>query len=189
MPDNRLSCLTHRAALIGCLSGLAIIAVAPFFLDVYLTNILIRTLFVAAVVMTLILWGYTGVLNIRSVGLFGIGLYACRRSSPITDSAPGWALAALAVALGTAAIVAAAVGWLAFYHGSSPLYSSIITLALPIVLTQIIYIQEAAFTGSSSGAFRIPNILLGLESLVLDCRGLLVLTTTAGWLLVRSDLG
>lgn len=139
MPDNRLSIsYTHRAALIGCLSGLAIIAVAPLFLDVYLTNILIRTLFVAAVVMTVdILWGYTGVLTFGQSAFFGIGAYACGLVFTHYGFGPGWALAALAVALGTAAIVAVAVGWLAFFHGSSPLYSSIITLALPIVLTQI----------------------------------------------------
>lgn len=158
MPDNRLSMsYTHRAALIGCLSGLAIIAVAPLFLDVYLTNILIRTLFVAAVVMTVdILWGYTGVLTFGQSAFFGIGAYACGLIFTHYGFGPGWALAALAVALGTAAIVAAAVGWLAFFHGSSPLYSSIITLALPIVLTQIIY-SGGSFTGSSSGLSGFPT--------------------------------
>ncbi|EPY4040329.1 ABC transporter permease subunit [Klebsiella pneumoniae] len=190
MPDNRLSMsYTHRAALIGCLSGLAIIAVAPLFLDVYLTNILIRTLFVAAVVMTVdILWGYTGVLTFGQSAFFGIGAYACGLIFTHYGFGPGWALAALAVALGTAAIVAAAVGWLAFFHGSSPLYSSTITLALPIVLTQIIY-SGGSFTGSSSGLSGFPTYYWDLKVWFWIAGGFLVLTTTAGWLLVRSDFG
>ena len=42
------------------------------------------------------------------------------------------------------------VGWLAFYHGASPLYGSVITLVLPIVVSQILY-SGGNFTGSSSG--------------------------------------
>ena len=48
----------------GAAIGLLAVAVAPFLLDTYLTNILIRTLFLAAVVMTVdILWGSVGILT------------------------------------------------------------------------------------------------------------------------------
>ena len=42
------------------------------------------------------------------------------------------------------------VGWLSFCHGASPLYVAIVTLALPIIVTQLLY-SGGTFTGSSSG--------------------------------------
>lgn len=180
---------THRAALIGCLAGLAAVAVAPFFLDTYFTNILIRTLLIAAVVMTVdILWGYTGILTFGQSAFFGIGAYACGLVFTHYGFGPGWALGGLALALGMAAIVAAGTGWLAFFHGSSPIYASIITLALPIVLTQIIY-SGGSYTGSSSGLSGFPTYFWSLEVWFWIAGCFLVLTTTAGWLLVRSDFG
>ena len=104
--------ITHRTALTGCLVGLVVVAVAPFVLDTYLTNILIRALFLAAVVMTVdILWGYVGILTFGQSAFFGIGAYACGLVFTHYGFGPGWALAALALALGAAAIVAAGTGW------------------------------------------------------------------------------
>src|SRR5690606_1951013 len=190
VPDTRLSMSrTHRTALIGCLLSLAVVAVAPFMLDTYLTNILIRTLFLAAVVMTVdILWGYVGILTFGQSAFFGLGAYACGLIFTHFGFGPGWALAALALAMGAAALLAAGTGWLAFFHGASPLYASIITLALPIVLTQVIY-SGGNFTGSSSGLSGFPTYYWELEVWFWIAGGFLVLTTTGGWLLVRSDFG
>lgn len=190
MPNTRLSMsITHRNALIGCLIGLVVVAVAPFALNDYLTNILVRTLFLAAVVMTVdILWGYVGVLTFGQSAFFGLGAYACGLIFTHYGFGPGWALAAFALALGGAAIVAAGTGWLAFFHGASPLYASIITLALPIVLTQIIF-SGGNYTGSSSGLSGFPTYYWDLEVWFWIAGVFLVLTTTAGWLLVRSDFG
>ncbi|MBH9665077.1 ATP-binding cassette domain-containing protein [Burkholderia multivorans] len=190
MPDIRPSMsITHRTALTGCLVGLVVVAVAPFVLDTYLTNILIRTLFLAAVVMTVdILWGYVGILTFGQSAFFGIGAYACGLVFTHYGFGPGWALAALALALGAAAIVAAGTGWLAFFHGASPLYASIITLALPIVLTQLIF-SGGNWTGSSSGLSGFPTYYWDLEVWFWLAGVFLVLTTTGGWLLVRSDFG
>lgn len=190
MPDTRLSMSrTHRTALIGCLLSLVVVAVAPFMLDTYLTNILIRTLFLAAVVMTVdILWGYVGILTFGQSAFFGLGAYACGLIFTHFGFGPGWALAALALAMGAAALLAAGTGWLAFFHGASPLYASIITLALPIVLTQVIY-SGGNFTGSSSGLSGFPTYYWELEVWFWIAGGFLVLTTTGGWLLVRSDFG
>jgi len=180
---------THRTALVGCLVGLCAVAVAPFFLDTYFTNVLIRTLLLAAVVMTVdILWGYTGILTFGQSAFFGIGAYACGLVFTHYGFGPGWALGGLALALGSAAIVAAGTGWLAFFHGSSPIYASIITLALPIVLTQVIY-SGGSYTGSSSGLSGFPTYFWSLEVWFWIAGSFLVSTTTAGWLLVRSDFG
>ena len=53
-------------------------------------------------------------------------------------------------------LVAGFVGWLSFYPGSTPLYASVISLVLPIVVVQLLY-SGGTFTGSSSG-------LVGFES-------------------------
>lgn len=144
---------------------------------------------IAAVVMTVdILWGYTGILTFGQSAFFGIGAYACGLVFTHYGFGPGWALGGLALALGMAAIVAAGTGWLAFFHGSSPIYASIITLALPIVLTQIIY-SGGSYTGSSSGLSGFPTYFWSLEVWFWIAGCFLVLTTTAGWLLVRSDFG
>ncbi|MCP4062658.1 branched-chain amino acid ABC transporter substrate-binding protein [Marinobacter vinifirmus] len=190
MPKSEITLSrTHRTALVGCLVGLCAVAVAPFFLDTYFTNVLIRTLLLAAVVMTVdILWGYTGILTFGQSAFFGIGAYACGLVFTHYGFGPGWALGGLALALGSAAIVAAGTGWLAFFHGSSPIYASIITLALPIVLTQVIY-SGGSYTGSSSGLSGFPTYFWSLEVWFWIAGSFLVSTTTAGWLLVRSDFG
>lgn len=190
MPDFYASMTrAHRSALIGSLLGLITVAVAPFLLDTYLTNILVRTLFLAAVVMTVdILWGYVGILTFGQSAFFGLGAYACGLIFTHFGFGPSWALAALAIAMGGAALIGAGTGWLAFFHGASPLYASIITLALPIVLTQVIY-SGGNFTGSSSGLSGFPTFTWDLEVWFWIAGGFLVLTTAGGWLLVRSDFG
>lgn len=190
MRDRSPSPLRGRVGvLIGCAIGLAVVAAAPFALDTYMTNILIRTLFLAAVAMTVdILWGYVGILTFGQSAFFGIGAYACGLIFTHYGFGPGWALAALALGIAAATLVAAAVGWLAFFHGASPLYASVITLALPIVVTQVIF-SGGNYTGSSSGLSGFPTYYWDLKIWFWIAGCFLVLTTTAGWLLVRSDLG
>ena len=190
MPDPRPAPRSvQRSALIGCAVALAVVAAAPAVLDTYMTNILIRALFLAAVAMTVdILWGYVGILTFGQSAFFGIGAYACGLVFTHYGFGPDWALGALAIALMASALVALATGWLAFFHGASPLYGSVITLALPIVLTQVIY-SGGRFTGSSSGLSGFPTYYWELEVWFWIAGAFLVLTTTAGWLLVRSDFG
>ena len=68
-----------------------------------------------------------------------------------------------AAAVALAAAVAGFVGWLSFYPGSTPLYASVISLVLPIVVVQLLY-SGGSFTGSSSG-------LVGFESFDLSLEG------------------
>ncbi len=181
--------LPNRKVIIGALVGLAVVAVAPFFLDTYLTNILIRALFLAVVVMTVdILWGAVGILTFGQSAFFGIGAYACGLVFTHYGFGPGWALAALALGIGFATIVAISVGWLAFFHGASPLYASIITLALPIILTQVIF-SAGKFTGSSSGLTGFPTYYWDLEVWFWIAGTYLVAATTVAWMLVHSDFG
>jgi branched-chain amino acid transport system permease protein len=126
--------------LLGAGLAVVVLAVAPFVLDTYTVNILIRALLLAALALTVdILWGYTGILTFGQSAFFGIGAYACALIFTHAGFGAGWALAALAIGVLSAMAVGALVGWLAFYHGASPLYASIVTLALPIVLTQVVF--------------------------------------------------
>ena len=77
-----------------------------------------------------VLWGYTGILTFGQSAFFGIGAYACALVFSHYGFGPLWAIGALALGILVAAAVGLLVGWLAFYHGASPLYASIITLAL-----------------------------------------------------------
>src|SRR6202035_1429547 len=113
----------------------AVIVVGPFVLDTYTVNILVRAFFVAIAAVTVdVLWGISGTLTFGQSAFFGIGGYALAIVFTQFGFDSWTALLALAAALGGAAAVAAAVGWLSFYPGSTALYASGISLVLPIVL-------------------------------------------------------
>jgi branched-chain amino acid transport system permease protein len=166
-----------------------VVAAAPSFLGTYLVNMLIRALLLAALALTVdILWGYAGILTFGQSAFFGIGAYACALIFSHKGSGADWAIVALLIGVATAAAVALLVGWLAFYHGASPLYSSIITLALPIVLVQVIF-SGGRFTGSSSGLSGYLTYYWPLDVWFWIAGGFLIAVTALGWLFVRSDFG
>ena len=184
----------HRRSELGAVLkagavALLLLGVAPFFLDTYIVNILIRALLLAALALTVdLLWGYTGVLTFGQSAFFGIGAYACALVFTHWGFGAGWALLALCIGIATAMAVAALVGWLAFYHGASPLYGSIVTLALPIVLTQVVF-AGGRTTGSSSGLSGFPTYYWSIEVWFWIAGAFLVLVTGAAWMFVRSDMG
>ncbi|MDU1248749.1 MAG: hypothetical protein E6974_11355, partial [Veillonella sp.] len=137
------------------------IIIAPLLLDTYLVNILVRACFVAIAAITVdIMWGYCGTLTFGQSAFFGIGAYALAIMFTEYGFGPWQICAAIAAAVAVAAAVAAFTGWLSFYPGSTPLYASVISLVVPIVLVQILY-SGGTFTGSSSG-------LVGFESFDLE---------------------
>ena len=173
---------------VGALA-LVILGAAPFFLDIYSVNILIRALFLAALALTVdLLWGYTGILTFGQSAFFGIGAYACALVFTHWGFGAGWAVLALALGIVAAMAVAALAGWLAFYHGASPLYGSIVTLALPIVLTQVVF-AGGRTTGSSSGLSGFPTYYWTIEIWFWVAGAFLVVVTGLAWLFVRSDMG
>jgi branched-chain amino acid transport system permease protein len=178
-----------RTVALGAAVALGVVAVAPLYLDTFTVNILIRALFLAAVVMTVdILWGYTGILTFGQSAFFGIGAYACALVFTHYGFGPLWAAGALAAGIAVAVVVAALVGWLAFFHRASPLYASIITLALPIVFVQLVF-AGGRFTGSSSGLSSFPTYYWAVETWFWIAGAYLVVVTAVGLLFVRSDFG
>jgi urea transport system permease protein/urea transport system ATP-binding protein len=85
-------------------------------------------------------------------------------------------------------VVAVLVGWLAFYHGASPLYASVVTLVLPIIVAQILY-SGGTFTGSSSGLSGFESFTIEINTWFWIAGAFLVLVTAGAWLFVRSDAG
>jgi branched-chain amino acid transport system permease protein len=178
-----------RALVLGSLTALGLVALGPFVLPDFMVNNLIRAFLYAAVALTVdVLWGYTGILTFGQSAFFGIGVYAAGLIFTHLGFNAEYAALAFGAGVIAAVIVALLVGWLAFYHGASPLYASVVTLVLPIVVTQILY-SGGTFTGSSSG-------LSGFESFQIELNawfwisGVFLVAVTAGtWLFVKSDAG
>ena len=107
-----------RTVLKASVAALVVLGIAPFFLDIYIVNILIRALLLAALALTVdLLWGYTGILTFGQSAFFGIGAYACALVFTHWGFGVDWAILALVLGIVAAMAVAALAGWLAFYHG------------------------------------------------------------------------
>ena len=174
---------------VGAAIALVIIGAAPLYFGTYMTNVLTRALFLAALALTVdLIWGYTGVLTFGQSAFFGIGAYACALVFSHWGFGVGWAIGALVGGIAIAMVTAWLTGLLSFYHGASPLYSSIVTLALPIVLVQIIF-SGGRFTGSSSGLSGFPTYYWKINTWFWIAGVFLVLVSSIAWLFVRSDYG
>jgi branched-chain amino acid transport system permease protein len=165
------------------------VLIAPFFLDTYTTNILIRAILFAVLALTVdVLWGYTGYLTFGQSAFFGAGAYAVGLVFTHLGYGIGFILLAVALAVLFALVIGFITGWLSFYHGSTPLYASVISLVLPIVMTQLLF-SGGLFTGSSSGltGYQVPDLSLELWFRIVGC--ILVLLTVATWVFLKSDGG
>ncbi len=169
--------------------GIALIAFGPWIFGTYLLNILIKAFFFAIVAVTVdMLWGYTGYLTFGQSAFFGLGAYAAGLVFTHAGFSISTALAALGLAMAGTALVGALVGWLSFYRGASPFFATVISLVLPIVLTQLL-LSGGAWTGSSSGLTGYETFDLSLEAWYWIAGTVLALVALLGWLVVRSDAG
>jgi branched-chain amino acid transport system permease protein len=161
--ETRAAPIAGRLA-IPWLLALALVMTAPYFLDAYAVNILVRAFFVATAAITVdVLWGFSGYLTFGQSAFFGLGAYTLAIVFTQFGFGPWQIGIALAATVALAAIVAMFVGWLSFYPGSTPLYASVISLVLPIVLVQLLY-SGGAFTGSSSGLVGFETFDLSTEA-------------------------
>jgi branched-chain amino acid transport system permease protein len=184
--------ISMSGTLLMGLIGLMIVGVimlAPLWLDTYTVNILIRAMFVAIAAITVdIVWGYCGTLTFGQSAFFGIGVYALA----IVFTEYGFGSWQALFGIGAAVIVAAAVGaltgWLSFYPGSTPLYASIVSLVVPIVVVQILY-SGGTFTGSSSGLVGFETFDLELENWFRLAGFSLAVVAVVALVVMRSDTG
>ena len=180
-----------RAILTGlvAIAAAAVVWIAPLVLDAFAVNVLTRSLIYAILAVTVdLLWGFAGVLTFGQAAFFGAGAYAAAIVATQMGSTPAWLLAGLALAILAPMALGLVVGWLSFYHGSTPLYASVISLVLPIVVTQLVY-SGGTFTGSSSGLVGYDTLPLELEGFFRLAGLTLVAATLGAWIFVRSDAG
>jgi len=165
------------------------VMLAPLVLDTYMLNILVRACFVAIAAITVdIVWGYCGTLTFGQSAFFGIGVYALAIIFTEYGFGAWQAVLAAASAVVIAAVVAGLTGWLSFYPGSTPLYASIVSLVVPIVLVQILY-SGGTFTGSSSGLVGFESFDLEFETWFRLAGVSLVATAVVALIVMRSDTG
>src|SRR5258708_14488927 len=127
----------RRGLLLATLAGLGLVLVAPLALDTYTVNVLTRSLLYATLALTLdVLWGYAGILSYGQSAFFAIGAYALGLAATHIGFDIGIAAAAFLGSLVLAGAAGAFTGWLAFGRGVTPLYVSVVTLVLPIVVKQ-----------------------------------------------------
>ena len=166
-----------------------VVVAAPALLDTYLVNILIRAFFVAIAAITVdIMWGYCGTLTFGQSAFFGIGVYALAICFTEYGFGTWQAFLAFGATIVVSMAVAALTGWLSFYPGSTPLYASIVSLVVPIVLVQILY-SGGTFTGSSSGLVGFETFDLEFENWFRLAGLSLIAVAVAALVAMRSDAG
>jgi branched-chain amino acid transport system permease protein len=178
-----------RLVIAFSIAALVLVAIGPTVLPDFMVNNLIRAFLYAVVALTVdILWGYTGILTFGQSAFFGIGAYSAGLVFTHMGFSAEHAVLALGAGIVLSAVVAALVGWLAFYQGASPLYASVVTLVLPIIVAQILY-SGGTFTGSSSGLSGFESFDIELNTWFWIAGAFLVVVTAGAWMFVRSDAG
>ncbi|MBB2711015.1 ATP-binding cassette domain-containing protein (plasmid) [Rhizobium sophoriradicis] len=171
------------------LAALLLIVFGPMFLGRFGLNVLTRSMIYAMLAITVdLLWGYTGVLTFGQAAFFGVGAYATAMVLTHVGASPGLFIVALAAAIFVPLLLGLAVGWLSFYHGSTPLYATVISLVVPIVVTQLVF-SGGTWTGSSSGLVGYETLPLGLPGYFRLAGACLLVLAALAIVFVRSDAG
>ncbi|ULJ75665.1 ABC transporter permease subunit [Rhizobium gallicum] len=187
MPDRQKLRLVLLLAL--ALTALLLIVFGPMFLGRFSLNVLTRSMIYAMLAITVdLLWGYTGVLTFGQAAFFGVGAYATAMVLTHIGASPALFVLALAAAIVVPLVLGLAVGWLSFYHGSTPLYATVISLVVPIVVTQLIF-SGGTWTGSSSGLVGYETLPLGLPGYFRLSGACLLVLAVLAIVFVRSDAG
>jgi branched-chain amino acid transport system permease protein len=185
--DRRNIRLILLAAL--AVSAVLVIVFGPTFLGRFSLNVLTRSMIYAMLAITVdLLWGYTGVLTFGQAAFFGVGAYATAMVLTHLGSSPALFVVALVAAILVPLIFGLAVGWLSFYHGSTPLYATVVSLVVPIVVTQIVF-SGGVLTGSSSGLVGYDTLSLGLAGYFRLTGICLAIFAALAIVFVRSDAG
>ncbi|NLS21346.1 ATP-binding cassette domain-containing protein [Rhizobium sp. P40RR-XXII] len=187
MPDKQK--LRLVLLLLLALAAILLIVFGPMFLGRFSLNVLTRSMIYAMLAITVdLLWGYTGVLTFGQAAFFGVGAYVTAMVLTHIGASPPLFLLALAVAILVPLLLGLAVGWLSFYHGSTPLYATVISLVVPIVITQLIF-SGGTWTGSSSGLVGYETLPLGLPGYFRLSGACLLVLAVLAIIFVRSDAG
>ncbi|MER9874536.1 ATP-binding cassette domain-containing protein [Mesorhizobium sp. M0195] len=189
MPESRS--IPPRAWLFAALAlaTAVVVIIGPALFDRFTLNVLTRSMIYAMLAVTVdILWGYTGILTFGQAAFFGTGAYASAMVLSHLGSTPAFLALALALAILVPVLLGAFVGWLSFGHGSTPLYATVISLVVPIVVTQLVF-SGGVWTGSSSGLVGYSGLPLGLPGYFRLTGICLIVTTVVALVFTRSDAG
>lgn len=168
---------------------LLLVGIGPFIFDMYLVNILIKSFFFAIAVITVdILWGYTGYLTFGQSAFFGIGAYCAGLIFTYQEFSDATIILAISLAVVVSAGVGLCIGLLSFYRGAAPFFACIISLVLPITLSQLI-LSLGSFTGSSSGLTGFDTFEFDMDQWYWISGGLLTVIALLSWYFVSSDFG
>ncbi|MFF0946805.1 ATP-binding cassette domain-containing protein [Rhizobium leguminosarum] len=171
------------------LTALLLIVFGPMFLGRFSLNVLTRSMIYAMLAITVdLLWGYTGVLTFGQAAFFGVGAYVTAMVLTHIGASPALFVVALVAAVLVPLVLGLAVGWLSFYHGSTPLYATVISLVVPIVVTQLVF-SGGTWTGSSSGLVGYETLPLGLPGYFRLSGACLLALAVLAIVFVRSDAG
>ncbi|TAV64198.1 ATP-binding cassette domain-containing protein [Rhizobium leguminosarum] len=171
------------------LTALLLIVFGPMFLGRFSLNVLTRSMIYAMLAITVdLLWGYTGVLTFGQAAFFGVGAYATAMVLTHIGASPALFVVALVAAVLVPLVLGLAVGWLSFYHGSTSLYATVISLVVPIVVTQLVF-SGGTWTGSSSGLVGYETLPLGLPGYFRLSGACLLVLAVLAIVFVRSDAG
>lgn len=183
--------LNIRTALLAvcALLALVLVVIGPDYLGRFALNVLTRSMIYAMIAITVdLLWGYTGILTFGQAAFFGTGAYATAMLlNALGGSTGGFVLAGLAAVVVPVAL-GLLVGWLSFYYGSTPLYATVISLVVPIVVTQLVF-SGGELTGSSSGLVGYATLPFGLKGYFRLAGLSLLAIAVAAFVFVRSDAG
>ncbi|RWL08854.1 MAG: ATP-binding cassette domain-containing protein [Mesorhizobium sp.] len=171
------------------LATAVVVIIGPALFDRFTLNVLTRSMIYAMLAVTVdILWGYTGILTFGQAAFFGTGAYASAMVLSHLGASPALMVLALALAIIVPVLLGAFVGWLSFGHGSTPLYATVISLVVPIVVTQLVF-SGGVWTGSSSGLVGYSGLPLGLPGYFRLTGICLIVTTLVALVFTRSDAG
>jgi len=92
------------------------------------------------------------------------------------------------LALAVPAALALFTGWLSFYRGASPFFATVISLVVPIVVSQLL-LSGGKWTGSSSGLTGFETFEWTMDVWFWVAGSALLLTGVVAWIVAHSDAG
>ena len=111
--------LIRKQLLRSALPVLLLVLCAPWFLDTYTANILVRALFFAMLALTVdVLWGYTGYLTFGQSAFFGVGAYAAALVFSHLGFGPGYVVLGVLLAMLAALLIGAAPVLINFFFSA-----------------------------------------------------------------------
>lgn len=189
MADRQTGPIRSWLLIALAVGALILIVIGPMIFGRFTLNVLTRSMIYAILAVTVdLLWGYAGILTFGQAAFFGVGAYAAAMVLTHLGGEPAFMLLAAGLALFLPMILGVVVGWLSFGNSGTPLYATVISLVLPIVITQLVF-SGGVWTGSSSGLVGYPTIAFGLQGYFRLAGASLFVVALLAWLFVRSDAG